>query len=262
MPINQMRFLKFNRCFLLYFSFNPSLCIIRCLWSETGTLTTPKSKSHLRSGNGAKYLPGDHGCRDLCAMVRYGGMRPWRRIRKWLEEMLGCLTLMSKVDHTHACVTPCPPPPPAPPSPPPPSPPSPPPSSARCPKLTTRSLSDYRGSNVHNGKTGHQDVNCFTAWEGFLICECASLLIGTKWSRVERFGLVLVYLGEPATHVSATFAFAAINRGVVWFAINQSSHKYPTEAKTTKASWPPANDYISHASPDHLCQSLLIQRLW
>ena len=80
---------------------------------------------------------------------------------------------------------------------------------------------------------------------------------------MERFGLVLVYLGEPATHVSATFAFAAINRGVVWFAINQSSHKYPTEAKTAKARRA-ADDYISHASPDHLwffASGLVIQRL-
>ena len=100
------------------------------------------------------------------------------------------------------------------------------------------------------------------------LLDCASLLIGTNQeaSGVEgRFGTVscwfILWQQQLAT-LSDTFVFPrAINRGVVWFAINQSSHKYPTEAKTTKVSWSPADDYISHASPDHLCQSLLIQRL-
>ena len=45
------------------------------------------------------------------------------------------------------------------------------------PKLlesTTRTLarySDYHGSNVHKSKmNSYQEGNCFTAWEGFLIC--------------------------------------------------------------------------------------------
>ena len=106
---------------------------------------------------------------------------------------------------------------------------------------TTHTLHpDYHGSNVHKCETRHQQVDCLTAWEGFLIC--ASLLIGTKWagSGVEgRFGTVSCWfiLQQLAT-LPDTFVFPrAINRGVVWFAINQSSHKYPTEAKTAKVSW-------------------------
>ena len=76
------------------------------------------------------------------------------------------------------------------------------------------------------------------------LLDCASLLIGTNQeaSGVEgRFGTVscwfILWQQQLAT-LSDTFVFPrAINRGVVWFAINQSSHKYPTEAKTTKASW-------------------------
>ena len=65
-----------------------------------------------------------------------------------------------------------------------------------------------------------------------------------------RFGTVSCWfiLWQLAT-LSDTFVFpCAINRGVVWFAINQSSHKYPTEAKTAKVRHA-ADDYISHAWP-------------
>ena len=150
------------------------------------------------------------------------------------QEMLGCLTIRPKL-----------------------------------PESTTRTPDpDYHGSNVHNSRPVIRRKIVLQPGKGFSF---ARLCIFIDWNEpggewVEgRFGTVscwfILWQQQLAT-LSDTFVFPrAINRGVVWFAINQSSHKYPTEAKTTKASWPPADDYISHASPDHLCQSLLIQRL-
>ena len=148
-------------------------------------------------------------------ILRYGGMCCcWKRIRKWLgvgtrdARMSDDTSKVARVDHTHA---------------------RPRLSRLQCPQLKTRD----------------QEEDCFTAWEGFLISHRLRIFIdwnepGGEW--VEgRFGTVscwfILWQQQLAT-LSDTFVFpCAINRGVVWFAINQSSHKYPTEAKTTKASW-------------------------
>ena len=83
----------------------------------------------------------------------------------------------------------------------------------------------------------------------------ASLLIGTKRTWFWQDGRLLVGFPLPLSGLvgqlvggphfaRATFA---INR-VVRFPVNQSSHKYPTEAKTAKVRHA-ADDYISHAWP-------------
>ena len=82
-----------------------------------------------------------------------------------------------------------------------------------------------------------------------------SLLIGTKRTWFWQDGRLLVGFPLPLSGLvgqlvggphfaRATFA---INR-VVRFPVNQSSHKYPTEAKTAKVRHA-ADDYISHAWP-------------
>ena len=121
------------------------------------------------------------------------------------QEMLGCLTILG--DHTHA---------------------QPRLSRIQCPQLEDQSSGGRLFYSL--GRVSR-------------LLGCASLLIGTKEgaSGVEVWhGLVLVYPpmaagghpdGQPP---SSSPPRHAINRGVVWFAINQSSHKYPTEAKTAK----------------------------
>lgn len=78
----------------------------------------------------------------------------------------------------------------------------------------------------------------------------ASLLIGTKRTWFWQDGRLLVGFPFPLSGLVGQLVGGphfAINR-VVRFPVNQSSHKYPTEAKTAKVRHA-ADDYISHAWP-------------
>ena len=120
--------------------------------------------------------------------------------------------------------------------------------------------------NCHNGEGTIRLSYMDSSWSQFKIVlqsekslsfasTGASLLIGTKRTWFWQDGRLLVGFPLPLSGLvgrlvggphfaRATFA---INR-VVRFPVNQSSHKYPTEAKTAKVRHA-ADDYISHAWP-------------
>ena len=132
----------------------------------------------------------------------------------------------------------------------------------------TRALHQQHHHHHHNCHIGRGQSDCHmdSSWSQFKIVlqsekslwfasTGASLLIGTKRTWFWQDGHLLVGFPLPLSGLvgrlvggphfaRATFA---INR-VVRFPVNQSSHKYPTEAKTAKVRHA-ADDYISHAWP-------------